>query len=211
MTNISSTSAEGSAPVSAANGERLLGYFIDLMVFASLTLVVKRLVPQMNITFVTLSRVTIPLLLLVRDVFGASPGKMLLGFRVVKKAGGRCNAARLLVRNLPLVLGSLGRNSAFWIAGPLAILSLWDSLSLLGSDQRLGDRIAGTTVIHRPDITIVPTPRFVWIGLSTLTVGVFLAASFGIISTGWQGGLLAGLGLTYAGFLIWRQRRRTQG
>jgi len=74
------------------------------------------------------------LFLLVRDATGGrSPGKKLLGLRIVTANGKPCGLARSLVRNLPLVVP--GWNLAeVWL--------------LLTNRDRSGDRLAGTRVVE---------------------------------------------------------------
>jgi len=75
------------------------------------------------------------LLFLLRDAGGASPGKRLLGLRVVSVAGGRVGLWQSFVRNLPLAVPG-------W--------NLVEAAMVLrrGRPSRPGDRLAGTTVVE---------------------------------------------------------------
>ena len=71
--------------------------------------------------------------ILIRDGFGRSPGKRMLGLRLDTRSGHRCTIFRSIVRNLPLLI-------PVW-----NFLELY--LVLFGTDSiRTGDRIAGTLV-----------------------------------------------------------------
>lgn len=70
--------------------------------------------------------------LLIRDgVRGRSPGKQLLGLRMLTPRGDRCGYFRSVVRNLPLVVPG-------W--------NLIEVALVLGGKPRTGDRLARTTV-----------------------------------------------------------------
>lgn len=70
--------------------------------------------------------------LLVRDGYkGRSPGKRLLGLRIVTPGGEGCSYARSFVRNLPLIV---------------PIWNLVELFFVLRGRPRTGDRIARTTV-----------------------------------------------------------------
>lgn len=84
------------------------------------------------LSVVTLAYFTIPELL-----FGATPGKLLLGLRVVGVGGVRPTASAILVRNLLRILDGL---PAFYLLGGLVVL-------LSPRHQRIGDRWAGREVV----------------------------------------------------------------
>lgn len=72
-------------------------------------------------------------------LYGATPGKMLLGLRVVKPDGAPIGWREAVVRNLLRYIDSL-------FAYLVAAISAWSS----PLRQRLGDRAAQTVVIHLP-------------------------------------------------------------
>jgi len=69
--------------------------------------------------------------------FGATPGKMLLGLKVVRSDGERIGYKEALIRTVMRLIDLL---PAFYIAGVISIL-------LSSRNQRLGDRVAGTLVV----------------------------------------------------------------
>lgn len=72
------------------------------------------------------------LALLVRDGYhGRSPGKRLLGLRLVTPHGEGCGYLRSLIRNLPLFI---------------PVLNLVEAILVVAGKRRTGDRIAKTTV-----------------------------------------------------------------
>jgi uncharacterized RDD family membrane protein YckC len=90
---------------------------------------------------------------LLRDITGASLGKMALGLRVVKKDGSSSDLKERILRNVTLAIGP-----ALLIAPMLSpeipvaaagILALVEGVFLWVKDARLGDRLAGTTVVKK--------------------------------------------------------------
>lgn len=72
------------------------------------------------------------LALLVRDGYrGRSPGKRLLGLRLVTPRGEGCGYVRSIIRNLPLLI---------------PVLNLVEAILVVAGKRRTGDRIARTTV-----------------------------------------------------------------
>ena len=70
--------------------------------------------------------------LLVRDGYhGRSPGKRLLGLRLVTPRGEGCGYPRSIIRNLPLLI---------------PVLNLAEAILVVTGKRRTGDRIAKTTV-----------------------------------------------------------------
>lgn len=68
---------------------------------------------------------------LFRDSGGRSPGKRLLGLRIITSKGKPCGVGRSLVRNLPLVVPG-------W--------NVLEALLLISDRRRTGDRLAATAV-----------------------------------------------------------------
>lgn len=90
---------------------------------------------------------------LLRDVTSASPGKLLLGLRVVSKDGKPPAKGKLVLRNLLLSIGPgiliiplLGM-----FVGPVVgfIVIVLETIFLLTQGERLGDRWAGTVVVKK--------------------------------------------------------------
>lgn len=90
---------------------------------------------------------------LFKDVAGASLGKLILGTRVTKSDGTRAGIARRLARNMPLAFGP----SLFLIpivgygVAPVVsfVLFVTEIFVVAFTGQRIGDRLAGTTVMPR--------------------------------------------------------------
>jgi uncharacterized RDD family membrane protein YckC len=99
-------------------------------------------------------------------LFGASLGKMVRGLCVVRVDGAPISLGSILVRNLLRLVDAL---PFAYLVGGLLVLGT-------GNSQRLGDMVAGTTVIHRawavePHATRRPAPgtrRAVGLGLVAL-------------------------------------------
>ena len=90
---------------------------------------------------------------LLRDVTGASLGKRILGLRVVAKNGTSATVGSRILRNVPFAVGPalLVIPFAGYIASPATagLLVLTEFALLLSKHERLGDRLAGTTVVKR--------------------------------------------------------------
>jgi uncharacterized RDD family membrane protein YckC len=72
-------------------------------------------------------------------LFGATPGKLLTGLRVVRVDGRPLGLGAVVARNLLRVIDAL---PALYLIGGVAVLATTSS-------QRLGDLVAGTTVVAR--------------------------------------------------------------
>ena len=90
---------------------------------------------------------------LLRDVNGSSPGKAVLGTYVASRDGGASTRGQRILRNVTLaapgflgMIPLIGVVLEFFLA--LALFGL-EGLLLLTTGKRLGDRIAGTTVLRR--------------------------------------------------------------
>jgi uncharacterized RDD family membrane protein YckC len=90
---------------------------------------------------------------LLRDITGSSIGKLVLGLRVVKKDGSPSGIKERILRNLPIAAGPgllIIPLAGYAIAPPMAgILILTESVLLLAKNERLGDMLAGTTVVKK--------------------------------------------------------------
>jgi uncharacterized RDD family membrane protein YckC len=97
--------------------------------------------------------------LLLRDVTGASPGKLMLGMRVVRRDDNARPASILqrLSRNLLMAVAAASDTvtpvaglSAIWLLPLLAgVAALFDGGYLWDCGERLSDRIVGTAVVRR--------------------------------------------------------------
>jgi len=72
--------------------------------------------------------------------FGFTPGKWLLGLRVLKEDGTRIGYVEAIIRNIPKVVG----NSVFIVIDALLLLLLFNK-----EKQRGFDKIARTIVVHK--------------------------------------------------------------
>jgi uncharacterized RDD family membrane protein YckC len=104
-------------------------------------------------------------------LFGASPGKLILGMRVVREDGSPCTLSAAIVRGFLRYIDGI-------LFGVVAYASMRNS----ALQQRLGDKAAHTIVVDRKD-SVIQEPREWWwfliaavlyCGLVALTVGVEL-------------------------------------
>lgn len=90
---------------------------------------------------------------LLRDITGSSMGKLILGLRVVGKDGSPSGPMQRVLRNLPIAVGPamlIIPLAGYAIAPPVAgILILTEAVLLLAKKERLGDMLAGTTVVKK--------------------------------------------------------------
>jgi uncharacterized RDD family membrane protein YckC len=96
--------------------------------------------------------------MLLRDVGGASPGKLVLGLRVEARDGGPSSLPRRVLRNVVLALqgisaallpfAGMGGLALLARLGPTALI-LVDGIYLVQKGERLSDRIVGTRVAVR--------------------------------------------------------------
>ncbi len=90
---------------------------------------------------------------LLRDVSGASLGKLLLGLKVVSKDGGNSTVGQRVLRNVTLAIGPallivplLGIVLCAIVGG---IIGLVEIIFFLTQRERLGDRFAKTAVVKK--------------------------------------------------------------
>lgn len=130
----------------ASAGIRAAGYLIDLIPACILALF--GLIPLLGSIIAGL--LLLPYWLL-RDITGRSLGKLLLGLAVVDKNGSQARFGQRILRNLPLALGPglliiplLG-----YVLAPIvaSLLVFTEIVMLVTQGHRLGDRLAGTTVV----------------------------------------------------------------
>ncbi len=136
------------APFAADKGLRVAGYLIDVVPAVFLALI--GLIP---IAGPIMAGLLLTPYWLLRDVFGASLGKLLLGMRIVQQDGQPASAAARVLRNLPLMVGPaclvipiLGYILAPPVAGTVVLV---EGILVLTQGSRLGDRLAGTVVVKR--------------------------------------------------------------
>jgi uncharacterized RDD family membrane protein YckC len=78
--------------------------------------------------------------MLIEGQFGATPGKWLLGLRVLRENGTKIGYVESIIRNIPKVVG----NSVFLLIDALLMLLVF------GKDKQRGfDKIAKTIVVHK--------------------------------------------------------------
>lgn len=134
--------------VTADKGIRVAGYF--LAVLPTLLVLFVAWIPIIGLMLAGL--ILLPYWLL-RDVTGASLGKILLGLEVMGKDGQPATAGARILRNVPLIFGPACAFIPFLgyiFAGPVAfIVTLVEGTMLLSQGERLGDRLAKTTVIRK--------------------------------------------------------------
>jgi uncharacterized RDD family membrane protein YckC len=85
--------------------------------------------------FVLIAVVTIGLFIVMQGLRGRTPGKAMLGIRVMKRDGNAPGILRTIVRELMWIVD-------FWIIGLVAALASQNH-------QRLGDMVGGTYVVDR--------------------------------------------------------------
>lgn len=133
----------------AGIGERILAYFIDLLIMFSYVVVVLLIVSSLDLKgrdeWVFMLIIGLPLLLyfLIWEAGwdGRSPGKAALKLRVVMLDGSKPHLSNYLVRWL------LRMVDITFTSGSVAVISILFN----GKGQRLGDLAAGTTVISEKE------------------------------------------------------------
>lgn len=134
--------------VLADKGIRVAGYLLDVI-----PAMVLGLVGIIPIVGVIIAGFLLAPYWLLRDIAGASLGKLVLGTKVVRKDGQPASAGARVLRNLPLAIGPalliiplLG-----YVVGPsvAVIIVLTEAILLLSQGDRIGDRLAGTTVVRK--------------------------------------------------------------
>ncbi|MCH9656092.1 MAG: RDD family protein [Planctomycetes bacterium] len=140
-----------SATEEASTGRRACAYIIDCL--ATFLLVPFVFVPILGLIIIGVFLLAYWLL---RDVAGSSPGKLLLGMRVVHNSGDEYSVGPRIMRNLPLSIGPLLLCIPIigvFIGSPVAIIMvLTEVIMLLATGRRLGDRLADTSVNMVPKL-----------------------------------------------------------
>ena len=99
-------------------------------------------------------------------LFGASPGKVILGLRVVREDGGRPGLWPVIVRDLFRLFDGL----VFGLPAYLA-------MEKHRSHQRIGDRRAGTLVVGHRDPIVKDRPPWGWFSVAALVAVPVLSVS----------------------------------
>ncbi len=90
---------------------------------------------------------------LLRDIGGASLGKITMGLRVVARDGQESTPGMRIVRNLTLAMPLVGTliPLAGYLVGPcfVIVLDIAEVIALLATGERIGDRLAGTVVVKK--------------------------------------------------------------
>ncbi len=129
-------------------GLRAAGYLIDLL--PSFLIGVFALIPVVGQFF---AGILLGCYWLFRDVMGASLGKLLLGTEVVDLQGNRPQTSALITRNITIAAGAFLLTIPIlgYIVGIIvATVAFWiEVIMLVTQGQRLGDKLAGTTVARK--------------------------------------------------------------
>jgi uncharacterized RDD family membrane protein YckC len=145
---IEERSGKRPAQTPADKWSRVAGYLIDVVPACLIGLF--GLIPVIGIMIAGFF--LIPYWLL-RDVAGASLGKLALGLRVVAHNGQPASIGARIGRNLPLIAAPLCMLIpllGYVLALPIgAIVILVEGVMLLSQGSRLGDKLAGTTVVKK--------------------------------------------------------------
>lgn len=143
--------ATGQAGMKADPGMRILAYFVDVVAWMVL-IVILSVIPIFGVFFaIFLAPLLTGAYILLRDSQGASLGKTLFGMKVIGKDGREATQGARILRNLPIAIPSLimiipilGHIVGGFLAFVIVITEL---VSLLASGERIGDKLANTTVI----------------------------------------------------------------
>lgn len=139
---------EAIVPVVADKWLRVAGYLIDLIPAIILGLVA--FIPFVGIIIAGLFLTPYWLL---RDVGGASLGKVLLGMRIATLDGQPASTGARVLRNLTLIpvpLCMIIPLIGYVLVTPVAVIViLVEAIMLLSQGARLGDKLAGTVVVKK--------------------------------------------------------------
>lgn len=130
-------------------GLRCCGYLIDAIAVAAISFGLSWL----PVAGAFLSVAFVPAWWFFRDIGGASPGKLLLGLKVVRQDGSPSGVRERILRNTTLLPGPLlalvPMTGVFTRPAVAICLLLVEIAFLLTRHQRLGDRLAGTMVVGK--------------------------------------------------------------
>jgi uncharacterized RDD family membrane protein YckC len=160
----------------ADHGERLVAFAIDLFIWLVLIIVLLvALISAIGVSGGSLLAISLGLFIgfMVRNLYfvafelawrGATPGKRLVGLRVIDRAGGPLEPSAIVARNLTreietflplgvlLVTGRSAAGAVDWSSLGIAVwMLLFAALPFINRDRmRGGDLLAGTLVISLP-------------------------------------------------------------
>lgn len=135
------------AALAANTSQRVVGGLIDMAPLFVVTVVIGVFAGPYDVSMPA-ARLIAGLGLLLKDVAGASPGKWLVGVRVADRDGGPAGLGRRVVRNVTLAGAPLLMGVPY--VGGLGVVIFASEMALvLAGRERLGDRLAGTTVVRR--------------------------------------------------------------
>src|SRR5215467_4884494 len=130
----------------ATIGVRAVDYLIDCGLLVLAAFLYNRLLIRGWLPSVSVGRFIAVAYFLLRDVFGRSSGKLMLRLHLTDRSGGPVSLSNRIVRNVPIAIGPA--LSGIPIVGILAaFVGLADMVALLLQGQRIGDKLAGTTVV----------------------------------------------------------------
>lgn len=128
--------------------QRAFGYLIDCLPLVILGLV--SLIPFVGVIFAGIIGVAYWLL---RDIPGASLGKLAMGTRVASNKGGPASVGARVARNITIAFPSMVLAIPFigYLAGPACgvVIIFLEVIMVLGAGERVGDKIAGTMVVKK--------------------------------------------------------------
>ena len=133
--------------VEEGRGKRVVGFLIDLI--PALLLALLNFLPFIGWMFHGLLSA---LYWLLRDVGGASLGKIAMSSVVYSQDGRPANTGQRILRNVPLAIpGILGVIPFVGVGLHVFALLLFvaEMFALLLTGRRIGDRLAGTTVVRK--------------------------------------------------------------
>lgn len=126
----------------------MLGYLIDVL--PTLVIGLLGLIP---VAGAIIAGIVLCAYWILRDIGGASLGKLLMGTRVILKDGGEAPASARLLRNLPIGIPgcALAVPLAGYVLGPSCggLVFLIEAIALLSTGERIGDRLANTQVVKK--------------------------------------------------------------
>jgi uncharacterized RDD family membrane protein YckC len=143
-----SDSTRAASVTPADKGARAVGYLIDILPLLVVSLF--SLIPFVGAILAGLLGLVYWLL---RDIGGASLGKLAMGLRIASKHGGESTPGARVLRNITLAAPSaaLAIPVAGYALGPSCgfLMVLIETIALLSTGERVGDRLADTVVVRR--------------------------------------------------------------
>jgi uncharacterized RDD family membrane protein YckC len=137
--------------------DRLEASVIDLLPFFGVVVLVGFVAPSVTQTtaFIIGSRMVFGAYLLLRDLAGGSAGKRARKLRVVNADGQPAEGTQLFLRNTTIAAVPFCADVP--IAAPLSLVLLaGEIVMLLVRGHRLGDMLAGTSVVRLPPAAAAP-------------------------------------------------------